>query len=377
MLRTHNHAIHFSKTSFAKSKYSGCQRGCQDARPSFFSPVQGHNRGFVSANALAYTRYVAAKKPERRDRIGVLCGGDSPERDVSLISGRRVHEALESLGYRAAKLEIDDLDDIVSALKGANCVFNCLHGGSGEDGTVQLLLDVMELPYAGSNAQACFLCMDKPRAKKVLSSKNLAVAAEVIYEPEKHELEEFCVLAKAELGLPVVFKPVSQGSSLGVRLVEEEADMLTVARQVFSEAESLFAEDFIEGRELTAGILFYDGEERALPLVEMRSKNRLFDYEAKYTEGMTKFIVPADLPDKITRRVQEQSLAAHKALGCSGFSRIDVLLAKDGAPVFLEANTLPGMTEASDLPRAAEAVGISFPRLVELMLMSAYEEVEE
>jgi len=304
------------------------------------------------------------------ERVGVLFGGNSPEREVSLVSGQHVHAALEGLGYPVLAVEIDNLDDLVPGLWGVDCVFNCLHGGSGEDGTVQLLLDVLGVPYAGSDPRASTICMDKPRAKAVLASKGLVVPREHLFHGGS--LEDFCEAARNELGFPLVLKPWDQGSSLGVRIVDEEPALAPLASQILSEFGSLFAEEYIHGRDLTAGVLIIDGEERALPLVEMRPKSYFYDYEAKYTKGVTEFLVPAPLDEETTQRVQEAALTAHHALGCHGFSRVDLRLGENGVPYLLEVNTLPGMTPTSDLPQAAAALGIAFPQLVKVMLQTAF-----
>lgn len=300
----------------------------------------------------------------------MLFGGDSPEREVSLVSGQRVHDALEGLGYPVLAVEIDNLDDLVRSLSGVDCVFNCLHGGSGEDGTVQLLLDVLGVPYAGSDPRASAICMDKPRAKAVLASKRLVVPRGHLFHGGS--LEDFCEATRNELGFPLILKPWDQGSSLGVRIVDEEPAFAPFASQILSEFGSLFAEEYIYGRDLTAGVLLIDGEERALPLVEMRPKDYFYDYEAKYTKGMTEFLVPAPLDEETTQRVQEAALTAHHALGCHGFSRVDLRLGENGVPYLLEVNTLPGMTPTSDLPQAAAVLGIAFPQLVEAMLQTAF-----
>ena len=311
---------------------------------------------------------------EKLGTIGVIAGGDSPERAVSLVSGEQVHAALMQLGAPVRMVQIDNLDDLVPGLRGIDIVFNCLHGGSGEDGTVQLLFEVLGIPYAGSGPLASALSMDKPRSKTVLAAKGVVVPRGQVYQ--KGSLEEFLETACDTLGLPLVLKPWDQGSSVGVQIIDEDSELVAAASATLSQFGSLFVEEYIRGRELTAGILLINGEERALPLVEMRPKNRYFDYEAKYTKGMTEFLVPAPLPAKTTQQVQKAALSAHRILGCRGFSRVDLRLGDDGVPYVLEVNTLPGMTPTSDLPQAAAADGIDFPRLVEAMLQTAYKEVE-
>lgn len=307
---------------------------------------------------------------EKLGTIGVIAGGDSPERAVSLVSGEQVYTALMQLGAQARIVRINNLDDLVPGLRGIDVVFNCLHGGSGEDGTVQLLLEVLGIPCAGSGSLASALSMDKPRSKTVLAARGVVVPRWQVYQ--KGSLEEFLETACGTLGLPLVLKPWDQGSSVGVQIVDKDSEIVAAASQTLSQFGSLFVEEYIRGRELTAGILLINGEERALPLVEMRPKNRYYDYEAKYTKGMTEFLVPAPLPTKTTQQVQKAALAAHRILGCHGFSRVDLRLGDDDTPYVLEVNTLPGMTPTSDLPQAAAADGIDFPRLVEAMLQTAW-----
>ena len=303
------------------------------------------------------------------ERIGVLAGGDSPEREISFISGEHVSAALNQRGYDTVLIEIDNLDDLVPSLAGVDIAFNCLHGGSGENGTVQLLLDVLDLPYPGSGPQASALCMDKPRAKEILSRQGIPIPRGTIYKGE--DIEALCAATLVDYGLPLVCKPCNQGSSLGVRIVECEPDLVKAGSEILSKFGSLLIEEYIPGRELTAGILLLHGKERVLPLIEIEPKSGFFDYTAKYSEGMSEFLVPAPLDRETTHLVQEVSLAAHQALSCSGFSRVDLRLDEEGRPFVLEVNTLPGMTPMSDLPRAAAAARITFPGLVEIMLETA------
>jgi D-alanine-D-alanine ligase len=268
-------------------------------------------------------------------------------------------------------LEIPSLAEVVSAVSAVDAVFICLHGGSGEDGTVQLLLEVMGVPYAGSGPQASALAMDKPRSKETFSARGIPVPRAVFRRDE--EIPAFCDRARSDLGLPLVLKPCDQGSSLGVRILREEVELVPAAEAILSQFRSVFAEEYIPGRELTVGILRIDGEEKALPAVEILPTKTFFDYEAKYTEGASELVAPAPLPARTAARVAETALLAHRTLSCYGFSRVDLRLAEDGTPYVLEVNTLPGMTEHSLLPRAAEAAGIPLSCLVDRMLASAFD----
>lgn len=298
--------------------------------------------------------------------IGVLAGGDSPERDVSLISGKSVATALKKSGYRTVLLDIDSLDDLVPALSGIDTAFNVLHGGAGEDGTVALLLDVLEIPYPGSRPQACSLAMDKVRTREVLSRKGISVPPGRAYSGEK--VDVFCADAVREFGFPLVVKPYNLGSSVGVHIVNTEANAVACAANILNRFGPFLIEGYIPGRELTAGILHLEGEDQALPLIEIRPKDKFFDYSAKYTDGMADFLSPAPLSEAETKRTSAAALAAHHATGCSGYSRVDLRLAPNGTPYILEVNTIPGMTPMSDLPRAAATVGIDFTHLVQAML---------
>ncbi len=302
--------------------------------------------------------------------VGVIAGGDSPEREVSLASGRRVAAALRERGYSVNHAEIANLNEIVTGVRGADVVFNCLHGGAGEDGTVQLLFDAMEIPYPGSGPLASALAMDKPRAREAFAEKGLSIPEGTVYQ--SGDIAEFCAQMQESIGFPLVLKPCNQGSSVGVHIVRTVSACVAAATEIVSQFGSLLVERYITGKDLTVGILEIDGEPHALPVVETRAKREFYDYIAKYTPGMTEFLVPAPLPPELTTRVQEAAVTAHQALGCHGFSRVDLRLSTDKIPYVLEVNTLPGMTEMSDLPMAAAAAGIPFSDLVDRMLQSAF-----
>lgn len=304
--------------------------------------------------------------------IGVLSGGDSPEREVSLVSGQHVYQALCDLGHAACSIEIDSLDDLVRPLTGIAVVFNCLHGGSGEDGTVQLLLDVMNLSYTGSDAQACARSMDKVLARKLFSLHRIPIPNGL--SCDGNHLEALASEAERTLSFPLVVKPTDGGSTIGVSVVRDRGELYAAAAGVLKEFGTLLVEEYVPGRELTVGILRSGNADAALPVVEIRPPNKLFDYQAKYTNGVAEFLVPAPLPPETERRVQATARLAHRALGCYGFSRVDLRLGEDGTPYVLELNTIPGITPMSTLPRAAGAAGISYVELVERLLQTADKE---
>lgn len=305
----------------------------------------------------------------KRACIGVLMGGLSPEREVSLRSGTNVYEALKRRNYHAKKLLFDHPDELIEQLTSVDVVFSCLHGGAGEDGTLQLLLELLGIPYTGSGPLACALSMNKLAAKRAFKEAKLSIAPHLEYRGEPWE--EWAARVEGELGLPVVVKPISEGSSLGVRIVSSKEELIEGSQATQREYGSLFVERYIKGKEITAGILRIKGEDRPLPLIELKAEREFYDYKAKYTPGLTEFIIPAELDDRTTKRIQSLSLKAHKTLGCFGYSRVDLRVTPQGEPYLLEVNTLPGMTETSDLPKAAEAYGIPFDELVEYMLETA------
>ncbi len=307
----------------------------------------------------------------KRKRIGVLMGGLSPEREVSLRSGQNVYEALVRLGYRAQALVLDHPDQIILALSQIDIAFLCLHGGIGEDGTIQALLEILEIPYVGSGVLASALAMNKPHAKRIFISHNLPTAPWIEYDGEPWP--SWGERIATELGFPCVVKPVREGSSVGVRIIHTSEELIPACQATHSEFGDFFIEKFIPGKEITAGILRIDGEDRALPLIELRPRREFYDYTAKYTLGECEFIIPAELDAEITARVQQVALHAHRVLGCFGFSRVDLRVSPENEPYLLEINTLPGMTNTSDLPKAAAALGIGFDELVERMLLTAVE----
>jgi len=307
----------------------------------------------------------------KRARIGVLMGGLSPEREVSLRSGENVYEALVRRGYRAQKLVVDEPDELIERLSDIEVAFLCLHGGAGEDGTLQLLLELLEIPYTGSGPLASALAMDKLAAKQAFKEAKLPTAPHLEYRGE--EWERWAERVEGALGFPCVVKPRREGSTLGVHIAKDPRQLIEASRKTKEEFHEFFVEQYVPGAEITTGILRVEGEERALVPIELRPKRAFYDYQAKYTPGLTEFIIPAELDEKTLRRVQELSLRAHQALGCFGFSRVDLRVTPQGEAFLLEVNTLPGMTETSDLPKSAEAAGIPFDELVELMLQTALE----
>ncbi|MBU0630847.1 MAG: D-alanine--D-alanine ligase [Candidatus Margulisbacteria bacterium] len=304
-------------------------------------------------------------------KIAVLCGGRSRERDVSLRSGKRVFESLKSQGYNVIKLDLTD--NLAADLKKNNIdlVYNILHGEFGEDGAVQGLLELAGIPYTGSKVLASALAMNKLAAKRLFDAANIPTPR---YLPIDRETDVKTEAAKIRriFPFPLVIKPISEGSSFGVAILKNGEGLEGVLVKSIKEYKELFVEEFIKGKEITVGIIGTGENVQALPILELVPKKEFYDFEAKYTTGLTEFIIPARLPDPLYRQAQEIALAAHKVLGCYGVSRVDMIVSHDQIPYVTEVNSLPGMTEHSDLPAEAKSAGISFDQLVEKILESAF-----
>jgi len=330
-------------------------------------------------------------------RITVLMGGTSAERDVSLASGLRVAEALRSRGHtvtavdtvRGALTEREECDmlagpvmhalppeqDALARLssetlpatvrglgthRDAEVVFIGLHGGHGEDGTLQALLDLTGVPYTGSGHLASALAMDKDLSKRLFREAGVRTPEWLMAPADDDDIV-------STLGLPVIVKPSKQGSTVGLTLVKKRADLQAAIAEARNYDDEVMIEQFIAGRELTVGVL---GDE-ALPVGEIIPKHEIYDYECKYTPGMAREEFPAKLSTAEAHAVQEQALLAFRALKLSGYARIDFRMTEDGTFYCLEANTLPGMTKLSLIPQAAAAAGITFPELCERIVQLA------
>lgn len=304
-------------------------------------------------------------------RVAVLEGGRSLERQVSLKSGANVQDALERLGHEVHGLDVGyDLVDRLRDLK-PDVAFVALHGRDGEDGTVQELLEVLEIPYTGSRVSACIRCADKVLAKHQMLDAGIPTPDFVAFnETAFKELGAAGTLADIErrLRFPIVVKPADQGSAMGIKFAGDGAAVPGALVAAFSYSRKVLLERHVAGRDLAVSVL--DGE--ALPIVEaVPEGDSGYDFEARYEIGRTDFVCPADLPAKVTARVQELAVQVHELLGCHGVSRVDLMLDETGDAYVLELNTVPGMTATSLLPQAAEADGIGFDELVERILATA------
>jgi D-alanine-D-alanine ligase len=287
--------------------------------------------------------------------ITVMRGGPSAEREVSLRSGAAVAAALRSLGHTVQ--ELDPRTDDWQLPAGTQVVFLALHGTYGEDGTVQSRLEELGVPYTGCGVEASRLAFDKVLTKKRCLAAGVPTARfEVLQSPAASWPRGW--------NPPVVLKPVRQGSSVGLQFVDAVSEWSGKLAQALRHDTEVLLEERILGRETTVAIL----DEEPLPVVEVRPKQGTYDYANKYTAGATEYLCPAPLPPGVTRAVQEAALGAFRAVGGRDYGRVDVMVRDNGAPVVLEVNTLPGMTETSLFPKAAAAVGLSYPALCQRMI---------
>jgi D-alanine-D-alanine ligase len=306
-------------------------------------------------------------------KIGVLMGGPSSEREISLRSGKAVLSALTDSGVEAVGIDIitDHKEDNIRMLNNynLNCAFIALHGRFGEDGAIHDILEQINLPYTGSGVKASRLAMDKIGALTIFRAGGLCVPkSQFLDKTIYHKDSDF----KNNLGLPLVVKPANHGSSIGLSLVECSRDIPAAIKLAFQYDERIVIEEYIPGRELTVSIL----DQRALPVIEIVPKHKFFDFEAKYQAGLTDYIIPATLEKEVAEKVQLAALHAHELLGCFGCSRTDIILSQDNQPYVLETNTIPGMTSTSLLPKAAKVIGVSFNQLCLKLLELAYEKAK-
>jgi len=310
-------------------------------------------------------------------KITVLMGGASSEREVSLASGREVARALRGEGHEVVEIDVKDefepsypshtsnnneaLIRFVSNpdMASSDVVFIVLHGGAGENGTLQAILDVMGAPYTGSGMLASALAMDKVLSKRIFDVVGIPTPDwRNVQNADARRVEA----AISELGgLPIVTKPRNQGSTIGISIVQKEDQIAAAVDCVKKYSRDVLVEKYIVGREITVGVL----GERALPVIEVAPEKGFYNYECKYTRGRSKYIVPAKIQQKKQLEAQELALKAYKVLGCQDFARVDFRLSHDGEFHCLEVNTIPGMTGTSLVPMAARATGISFPQLLE------------
>jgi D-alanine-D-alanine ligase len=309
-------------------------------------------------------------------RIAVLKGGRSLERHVSLKSGARVEEALRRLGHEVLPIDVDI--DLVSRLSQAapEAAFVALHGRDGEDGTVQELLEAMGITYTGSRVSACIRASDKVLAKHAMRDAGIPTPDFFAFSETAFKglgVAQAVPAITARLRFPLVVKPASQGSALGIKFASSPANVPGALLAAFSYDRKVLLERYVNGRELAISILQQNGEPGALPIVEaVPEQEDFYDFESRYEIGRTRFVCPAELDAELAQRATGIALDAYRLLGCSGFARVDLMLdPSDGELYVLEVNPIPGLTETSLLPQAADAAGIGFDRLIELILAAS------
>ena len=297
-------------------------------------------------------------------KIAVLCGGMSSEREISLRSGKNVLAALQRLGYINAKI-VDVSPNIMNDLKGFEYAYNTLHGKFGEDGCIQGVLEILKIPYTGCGVMSSAICMNKEYTKKVMATAGLPLISSIYLLKDEDPIKKVDGLT-----YPLMIKPVSEGSSFGMSKVESESELVKAVEEARKYNSEILIEEYLVGIAATVGVLEKEGKPSATEILELRPKNEWYDYEAKYTKGMTEFILPAELSPEMTEKVKWNAEKAFEVCGCSGVSRVDFLIVGN-TPYILEINTNPGMTDTSDLPAQAAAGGINYDELVDMVLHSA------
>ncbi len=307
-------------------------------------------------------------------KIGVLMGGVSSERDISLKSGKAIYDALGKNGCNVMPLDLttETKQQVKSFLKASkiSIAFIALHGRFGEDGAIQEILNEMSIPYTGSGVLASRSAIDKIVSHKIFERYNVPSPRYSVISRDKSS--DLNLQIKSLDSSAVVVKPASQGSSIGVTIVKSRDNLQHAVDYAFDYEDRIIIEEYIPGREMTVGIF----EDKPLPIIEIIPKKSFFDFQAKYEKGMTEYTKDVNLPENVYKKVQEVALNAHLALGCKDFSRVDLMLKEDDSYV-LEVNTIPGFTATSLLPKAASAVDVDFPRLCIRLLELAHGKKEE
>jgi len=294
--------------------------------------------------------------------VAVIYGGKSKEREVSLRSGKGISNALRSKGCNVKEIDFVS-KDFVKELVDIDVAYLALHGRFGEDGKIQGLLEILEIPYVGSGVLASALAMDKAKAKRMFDYAGIRVAKDLLLKRNQHfnivQIEE-------EIGFPLVVKPNQEGSTIGLSIVTKKEELRKAIDDAFNYDSEILIEEFISGTEVTVAILETEKDIDALPIIEIVPiKNSYYDYESKYVIGGSDHIIPARIDKNMENIIKKWAIAAHQVLGCATLSRVDFIIPKDQSlPVILEVNTLPGMTETSLYPDAAKAIGLSYEDIV-------------
>lgn len=310
----------------------------------------------------------------KQDVVAVVLGGPSSEAEISRVTGGAIAGALREKGYNAKELELEPAN-LINDLRAmdAKVVFNAVHGMYGEDGRLQSILEAAGMPYTGCGVLASAVSMDKSATKRYLQSAGIPTApCMIINKQDAGDLNALAEKIVAEFGLPVVIKAATQGSSIGVTIPKTAEEVVPALEDSFKYSQNVLAEKCIQGKELTISMMEEDGQPKALPVIWIAPHSGAYDFHSKYTKGATDYHCPAPFDEATTAYIQGVAKDTYKLLGLSGVARVDAILGEDGVAYVLEANTVPGMTATSLVPKAAAAVGISFPELCEKILLSAH-----
>ena len=299
-------------------------------------------------------------------KIVILAGGDSSEREISLKSGKEVFNALKKKGHELFLLDPVEENFCEKILKiKPDCVFIALHGGKGEGGIIQGFLETLNIPYTGSDTLSSAICLNKLISKKILKFHKIPtpdfIVVDKSFSPEKIPFK-----------YPVVVKPASQGSTIGIKIVEKESELYKAIKEAFNYDNEVFIEKYIDGKEVTVSIIGNENP-KVMPIIEIITPTGFYDYKAKYTPGGSIHKIPPDLPENVIKKVEDVAIKAYKAVKCSGFARIEIIVSKKGTPYILDINTIPGLTKTSLFPDSAKAAGIPFEELCEKIINLALE----
>lgn len=324
--------------------------------------------------------------------IALFVGGTSPEREVSKSSGKAIYQAINSLGYNCTLIDpaygtdqpeadekffsAKDFVEIANEnliktvnselLDNIDLVFLALHGKWGEDGIIQSLLELKGIKYTGSGVLSSTIAMDKDFSKTIFQKNNVNTPSWFTID-KKFNRDEVVRIINSKFGYPVIIKPNDQGSTVGLSIVKKDEEIFKAIETAFQYSDLTVIEEYIPGREMTVAIL----EDKPLPVLEIIPKSGFYDYESKYTSGMSEYIVPADIPRDVFNNLQQQAITAFRSLRCKVYGRVDFRLNDENIPFCLEVNTLPGMTETSLVPKMADAVGISFEELTDRIIRNS------
>jgi len=301
-------------------------------------------------------------------KIAVLMGGISKEREISLRSGKRIAQALRESGHNVDEIDVSyDTIYEIGKLKGYDALFNILHGTFGEDGRMQAILDAIRVPYTGSGVETSVIAFDKYLCNLLVDDLVDIPAYTLVSKDDYQDYQK----GTRDFEIPCVIKPRREGSSIGIHICHSIDEVESALKTEFEVYDELIIQKYIKGIEITISVIDIDSNPIVLPILELRPKKEFYDYEAKYTDGLTEFIIPAQIGEDMTRKIEKIALDIYRKLGCRHFARIDGIVSGDKF-YFLEVNTLPGMTDLSDLPMSAKVYGMSFEELVNNIVLQAY-----